>query len=186
MHLRTGNIEERILEAALKLLSERGYKGATTREIAAAAGVAEITLFRRFGSKAALLAEAVRLAGVEFDAAATPSGDLRGDLRQLAERYAEQLRRGGAAVFRMAAEAARYPELRRALQDALFPRFRGVAAFFEHYQERGELRRGEVTDLIYAFFGPIISAAMFQISLEPVPPLDVEAHVEGFLGGWRA
>lgn len=40
---------------------ERGFLGATTRRIAQAAGVNEVTLFRRFGSKQALLKEAIGL-----------------------------------------------------------------------------------------------------------------------------
>ena len=50
----------RILEAAARVYAEFGYRGATTRRIATAAGVNEVTLFRTFGSKAALIDEAVR------------------------------------------------------------------------------------------------------------------------------
>jgi AcrR family transcriptional regulator len=50
----------RILDAAARVYAEYGYRGATTRRIAVAAGVNEVTLFRTFGSKAALIDEAVR------------------------------------------------------------------------------------------------------------------------------
>src|SRR3954463_4818279 len=46
---------ERILEAATRVYSKYGFRGATTRLIAAEAGVNEVTLFRTFGSKAQLL-----------------------------------------------------------------------------------------------------------------------------------
>ncbi len=42
---------QRLLGATMKLVSEKGYLGATTREIAREAGVSELTLFRHFGSK---------------------------------------------------------------------------------------------------------------------------------------
>ena len=45
------NTKERLLGATMKLVSEKGYLGATTREIAREAGVSELTLFRNFGSK---------------------------------------------------------------------------------------------------------------------------------------
>jgi len=48
---------KRLLEATLKLISEKGYMGATTREIAQEAGVTELTLFRHFGSKEKLFKE---------------------------------------------------------------------------------------------------------------------------------
>jgi len=46
---------ERILEAAGRVYAKHGFRGATTRLIAAEAGVNEVTLFRTFGSKGALL-----------------------------------------------------------------------------------------------------------------------------------
>ena len=46
---------ERILEAAARVYAKHGFRGATTRLIAIEAGVNEVTLFRTFGSKGALL-----------------------------------------------------------------------------------------------------------------------------------
>ena len=46
---------ERILEAAARVYAKHGFRGATTRLIAMEAGVNEVTLFRTFGSKGALL-----------------------------------------------------------------------------------------------------------------------------------
>ena len=45
---------ERILQAAARVYAQHGFRGATTRLIANEAGVNEVTLFRTFGSKAAL------------------------------------------------------------------------------------------------------------------------------------
>jgi AcrR family transcriptional regulator len=55
---------ERILEAAARVYAKHGFKGATTRAIAIEADVNEVTLFRTFGSKSALL-EAVLMRQVE-------------------------------------------------------------------------------------------------------------------------
>src|SRR5690242_12225089 len=46
---------ERILQAAARVYAQHGFRGATTRLIAIEAGVNEVTLFRTFGSKSALL-----------------------------------------------------------------------------------------------------------------------------------
>ena len=46
---------ERILEAAARVYALHGFRGATTRLIANEAGVNEVTLFRTFGSKSALI-----------------------------------------------------------------------------------------------------------------------------------
>ena len=52
-------VRDELLTAAARVYAEAGYRGATTRRIALAAGVNEITLFRHFGSKDALLREAL-------------------------------------------------------------------------------------------------------------------------------
>jgi AcrR family transcriptional regulator len=51
---------EAILRATIKLFAEAGSRGATTRRIAQEAGVNEVTLFRHFESKEALIGEALR------------------------------------------------------------------------------------------------------------------------------
>ena len=51
---------EQILEAAMAVFVEKGYSGSTTLEIAKAANVSEVTLFRYFSSKQEMF-----LAGVE-------------------------------------------------------------------------------------------------------------------------
>jgi AcrR family transcriptional regulator len=48
-------LREAIVRAALGLFGERGAAGVTTREIAAAAGTTERTLFKHFGSKDGLI-----------------------------------------------------------------------------------------------------------------------------------
>jgi AcrR family transcriptional regulator len=53
------NVKDQLLAAAANVFAEGGYHRATTRRIAAAAGVNEITLFRHFGSKDVLLREAL-------------------------------------------------------------------------------------------------------------------------------
>ncbi|GAA4488370.1 helix-turn-helix domain-containing protein [Microbacterium panaciterrae] len=55
--VRRGDGRERALDAAYRLFLEQGYDGTTLREVAAAAGVAEQTIYYLFGSKEQLLRE---------------------------------------------------------------------------------------------------------------------------------
>jgi AcrR family transcriptional regulator len=57
------DVRDKLIESAARVFAEAGYRGATTRRIAQDAGVNEITLFRHFGNKDALLLEAVRVHG---------------------------------------------------------------------------------------------------------------------------
>src|ERR1051326_2984409 len=49
---------EELLRAAARVYARHGYRGSTTRRIADEAGVNEVTIFRQFGSKDALIHEA--------------------------------------------------------------------------------------------------------------------------------
>src|SRR5215472_1525363 len=51
-----------ILRAALSVFIERGIEGATIEQVADAAGVARTTLYRRWSSKEALIAQAIAAA----------------------------------------------------------------------------------------------------------------------------
>lgn len=89
--------KDRLLQAVMDLMAAKGYNGVTTKEIAAAAGVSEMTLFRQFGTKRSLLEAAVdhfyytedmkRIFREEL------VRDLRADLRLLADYYHESMHR---------------------------------------------------------------------------------------------
>lgn len=51
---------DKLLQAAVDLMAEKGYDGTSTKEIAQAAGVNEVTLFRHFGTKGNLLEAALQ------------------------------------------------------------------------------------------------------------------------------
>ena len=53
--------QRQLLEAALSVFSRKGFKGATTKEIAAAAGVTEAIIFQHFPSKEALYSAVLEL-----------------------------------------------------------------------------------------------------------------------------
>jgi AcrR family transcriptional regulator len=86
---------ERILEAAARVYAKHGFKGATTRAIAIEADVNEVTLFRTFGSKSALL-EAVLIRHVSDQPPSTlpadpvaPHEELRAFIQANLERVTE-------------------------------------------------------------------------------------------------
>lgn len=82
---------DQLIDAATRLFSERGFEGATTREIARAAGMNEALIFRHFPHKeelyAAILEEKAREAGTEGWVAElrafAETGDDLGVLRRL-------------------------------------------------------------------------------------------------------
>ena len=98
------NTEEKILAAARSLFEEKGFAAATTNEIAEAAGVSQVTLFRHFETKRNLFERAVHSCvhpykveqylkdGVKYD--------LRYDLNNIAHTMMKTYRKN-AAMFAM-------------------------------------------------------------------------------------
>jgi AcrR family transcriptional regulator len=84
---------DQLLQAALKVYSTSGVRGATTKRIAQEAGVNEVTLFRQFGSKDALLREALATQAHVLFAARLPAspGNPAVELAEYARRHYEAL-----------------------------------------------------------------------------------------------
>ena len=68
----------------MRVFAESGFRGATTRRIAEAAGVNEVTLFRQFKSKTALINEAAELYARRRSEEALPQEPVE-PLRELSE-----------------------------------------------------------------------------------------------------
>jgi AcrR family transcriptional regulator len=70
-HTRLDSDERRqaIVEAAVPLFARKGFSGATTRELAEAAGVSEALLYRHFPSKQLLYSEILQQVGCQGDPA---------------------------------------------------------------------------------------------------------------------
>lgn len=104
---------DKLLDAARDVFSQHGYVGATTRRIAEVAGVSEITVFRLFGSKDALLDEAVRLHATGEHAVPLPA-EPHDPLDELALWCAAEIERLAASrglILQCFAEEAQHPGL---------------------------------------------------------------------------
>lgn len=105
-------IRSRILAAAARVYAQYGFRGATTRLIAAEAGVNEVTLFRTFGSKAELL-QAMLQSQVTATTAPTLSDDLsdvQGELTRWCAQLLEYLRGHAHIIRKTIAEADERPD----------------------------------------------------------------------------
>ena len=105
---------ERLMEAALRVFQEAGSRGDTTRKLAAEAGVNEITLFRHFGSKGALMAEAIACAaqrGFEYRLPGEPV-DPATELTEWGREHLAHLRRSSGMIRTCMGEMEHAPEIR--------------------------------------------------------------------------
>ena len=84
----------KIIDATMNLIIDKGYSGATTKNIAALAGVNECTIFRRFHEKKEIVLAAIEMPkwnpGIKKEDFVY-SGDLREDLISFARVYTSKV-----------------------------------------------------------------------------------------------
>ncbi len=131
-----------ILDAALDAFVEHGYRGMSIEGVAARAGVAKATVYRRYSSKAKLVVDAFRhrLQFVEY---LPDTGDLRADLLAMLEPLVERLRgRDGPILVAFTTERLREPELAEEYDRSVIGRKRvHMRKLVRDAVERGDLPR---------------------------------------------
>jgi AcrR family transcriptional regulator len=153
---------EKILDAGLILFSKKGFIGATTKEIAREAGVAELTLFRHFSSKEGLFEEVIN--------SYTFLPALRGLLPELkhlgykealyliAKRFLERLTERKELIKIMHSEIHLYPvKVKEIYHNFLDEMVRTLASYFRDLKEGGVLRDFNPELGARAFFGMFFS-----------------------------
>ena len=177
--------DDQILQAAVDVISEHGYAGATTKQIAAQAGINEVTLFRRFGNKKKLMRkmverEAGRLTGDEI----VYSGDLEADLIQIVKRYQRMLKQRGRIMLMMVSEIPKQPELLEVM-DVPQRQSRNIVRLIARYQQEGRLIQEPPMLAVGSLVGPIfVAGALGAIEPDLQQNLfDPEQLVKRFLSG---
>lgn len=179
---------ERILDAMLRLVSEKGYRGATTRAIAREAGVTEITLFRHFRSKEHLFEEVLNRDGFP--------GKLRELLSSLEDcpyerwlsavgvKFFETLQRKKPLIRIIQSEINIWPRKIRALHGKMIEEiFVLLADAFASLQRRGGMRKFSPRLAAHGFLGMIFTYFRIEeiIKGRTVPPREAGRVVDAFV-----
>lgn len=184
---------QRIVDAALQVFSEHGYKGATTRAIASRAGVNEVTLFRQFGNKKALLAAVLdqysALPALKTILGDQLTGDYRQDLIHIGVQFLSVLTLRQETLWLMLGEARRQPEIREVLAGLSRQGRQLLSAYLRQQMRRGVVRKLDDKVVAEAFVGMLLSQVLIQnmlgettrtkASLESVVARYVDIFVHG-------
>lgn len=155
---RRARSEQKILDATRQLLGEEGFGSLTVEGVAARAGVAKTTIYRRYRSRNDLaLAVLLDMVG---DVSTRPYvGDTAGELAKLVDRTVELMCTSvmGRIMKGLVSEVAADPELAQVYRERVVShRLADVSALVEYGIARGELRADldaeAVTDIL---LGPI-------------------------------
>jgi AcrR family transcriptional regulator len=162
----------KVLDAACRLIADRGYQATTTRAIAEAAGVNEVTIFRAFGNKQGILraigerlaqSQAGRVAGqLERD-------DARRTLLALAhQEVANGLAEGG-LVTRLAFEARSVAEVAEIFGGGPQANLRGLTDYLADVQRAGQLRADVPAQTIAEAFFSLTSSFVIMRTVLGTP-----------------
>lgn len=157
---------EQILEMAVNLFSQKGFKGTTTKEIARAAGVSEAIIFRHFENKDALY-------GAILHAKGCRDGVHRFPWEDNAEALDAMERKDDLAVFYHLAIAA----INKHHADVSFMRLLFYSALEEH--ELADRFFHEFIEKLYGFIGGYIEQRQRDGAFREMNP---RIAVRAFLG----
>ncbi len=175
---------QRILQAARQLFSEVGYALATTRLIAEAAGVNEVTLFRHFGSKKALLIACfgeIDATGFTATFKAELSGEYFSDILVMARHQVSDMRANVEVLRMLLCDVRSVPELRQLLLAGGHGNLARLGAYFQKQIEAGVIRQDlSAQALAIAFDSLFSSSVLFEYVFRDtiVPRQSIDEFIE--------
>jgi AcrR family transcriptional regulator len=183
----------RILQAALRLFAAKGYEGTTTKDLAAAANVAEGTLFRYFPNKKAILIEVATRGWVDILTDLLTELSEMGSYKAVAQvmrRRVLRMRENSDLLRVCFIEAQFHPELKERIQSEVIAKMTDVAeAFFQTAIERGIYRPMNPKIVAQVFLGMFAIAGFSSETIvdNDASPLALQEMAEGiaeiFLNG---
>ena len=180
--------DELIYQAVMQVVSERGYSGATTKQMADAARVSEVTLFRKYENKIQLVKQAISyiVKQTDFASAAKYTGDIHADLFRVVQAYQDTAVKHGLFIFALFADLTRHPELIESMEEP-FNIFQSIGALITRYQAEGVLKAEHPLHAVATLLGPLMYISILRREKlgRQVPPNDLSEHVTNFLEGRR-
>lgn len=183
---RSARVKSAVLAATLSALLADGYAALSMADVAHRAGVHETSIYRRWGTKAALALEAC-LSSAASAIAVPDTGALRSDLRALVAQVIRFLRSDvGRALLGVALQTFDQTGDVARLRTEFWSRRLGAASvIFERARRRGELSAGvDAGALLELVVSPLYFRA--AISGEPLSPRRAYRQIDMALGRLRA
>uniref|UniRef100_UPI004048AA85 TetR/AcrR family transcriptional regulator n=1 Tax=Lysinibacillus sp. FSL H8-0500 TaxID=2921393 RepID=UPI004048AA85 len=175
--LTTKGTAERIIEAALQLVSEKGYTAATTKSIAELAGVNEVTLFRHFGNKRGLLKAIIEQFSyyplLQQEINQNVTWELEQDLLNFSLKHFHFLMSIKDFVMIGFKESIQFPEISEEIANIPLLIKEELIVYFQEMHRRGKIREVDfeaaALSLIALNFGHFMSRARLGTIVSSIP-----------------
>jgi AcrR family transcriptional regulator len=168
---RTSRVRSAVLEAALQVLAELGYAGLSIERIAEQSGVNKSTIYRRWQTKEAVLADAVAEIVAEvfpIPAAGSIEEDLRSFGRLLVDFLTNDSPSVAGTVRALFSDAAHEPQIAELKRNIFSGRYQEAASMVDAAIKRGELPADvDVRELV-----GLVTAPIYYRKLVTEEPLD--------------
>jgi AcrR family transcriptional regulator len=176
------NRRDEILAAAAEVFAQHGFRGSTTRRIADAAGVNEITIFRQFGSKEALLREAMQHMTESAGLTELPEipSDPSRELTQWSESFIQHLRLRSSIIRKTMGEIEERPEMSECASSVPIEASNALCKYLVALRRQGRTTgKFDPTTAAAMLMGAIFSDAMGREMMPEVFPQPQEkaAHM---------
>jgi AcrR family transcriptional regulator len=171
---RTARIAAAVYAATIEELSERDYADISIETIAARAGVHKTTVYRRWGSKAELIAQAlIGAAGSHIQVPDTGSVDIELQLLARAVQAILSLPAGAAITRALIVGAMTSPELARLMERFWAARLEAIRPIVDRATQAGQLPDGtDAAALMHAIAAPMYYQLL--VTREPVTESDAD------------
>jgi AcrR family transcriptional regulator len=182
----------RIMQAASKLFTEKGFAGTTTRAIAESAGINEVTLFRHFGTKEKLakaIMDQYGGAAIAENLEMRFSGDYVQDLTLIGRTMMKVMSERIVAIRMSICESGNFPEFQQVVAENPRQLRQMLARYFQRQIEKKVIYSGHPEAMAQAFLGMFFSYIVLQgllfDSIQPEISSDelVEQFVSLFVRG---
>jgi AcrR family transcriptional regulator len=163
---------DRLIEVTARIFAEAGYHGTTTRRIAQEAGLNEVTVFRHFGSKEALIREALqRIARDRRPLLDIDAADPLAEVNRWALACFTHFYEHRNLIRRMMGELVERPEIAPGFCEDTNEEFLQLHRFLEALKSRGAVR-SDVPCAAAAgmLVGALLSNALWRDLLPDMPP----------------
>ncbi|MFC8130183.1 TetR/AcrR family transcriptional regulator [Streptomyces sp. NPDC057302] len=164
---RSARVGAEVHRAVTALISERGYGNFTVGEVAARAGVADSSIYRRWGNLETLLTD-VALTRLNAQSPMPDTGSLDGDLRTYAAQVAREITGpDGLAVLRLAVALSNNGQQGlKAGEDLRAERTRQLQSMLDRARERGE-EAPDAFGVLDHILAPMYIRVLFGMDLTP-------------------